>query len=435
MDERSCLLYQTMKANLFCIITFGIAVPSALAEPLVWERKAEIPGPGRHHPITFANETHAFYLTGTTSQSTFTNDFYMYEEATDQWTDLSSSRSAFPGKARSFGYGIVLNEALNTKAYLGFGAALDGERLSDWWEFDMETHVWKRLADFSGSGRRHPAMVPVLRNSTHWEIHVGLGDGSTGNFNDWYSYDVNTNTWTQMPDFPSSKRHHPFYFGIGNLSFAGLGHSDGFDPYIERDWYQFDGSQWIREPDFASYSVSDDGIISTDPVSTEARVAGTEFSIELPSAALGFVLSGDGDDHRTMETGEFHAFYPSIDGAASWWRELPPHPGQSRWAPGSFVMRGSARAYFTSGYDRVDQVLYNDLWTIDLSPLFAAMEDGTLDAGPASTPTIAQGEGAPSPSVTPTQPPSTSDALSHCITSSSIVFGALFLVAHLDDWL
>lgn len=373
------------------------------ASQMSWASRAPVPASGRHHPITFANETHAFYLTGTTSQTMFTKDFYMYEEATSTWTDLTLSGSAFPGQARSFAYGVVLNQAMHPKAYLGFGVAPDGEHLVDFWEFDMTTHTWTRLADFIGPGRRHPAMVPVRRSSQQWEIHVGLGDGVTGNLNDWYSYDISTNVWIQMPDFPSSKRHHPFHFGIGNLSYAGLGHSDGFDPYIERDWYHFDGTAWTREPDFESFDLSDDLVQKIGPVSTEARVAGTEFSIELPlsdgddgnglSGAIGFVLSGDGDDHGAMDTGEFHAFYPAIDGGSSLWRSLPPHPGRSRWAPGSFVMRGSARAYFTSGYDRISQELYNDVWMIDLSPLFSTSKDSSTGGGEVapttSPPTVA----------------------------------------------
>jgi hypothetical protein len=64
-------------------------------------------------------------------------------------------------------------------------------------------------------------------------------------------------------------------------------------------------------------------------------------------------MSGDGDDHRKMNTGQLHAFYPNT---AKKWRTLPSHPGVSRWAPGSFVMRGSARArvkgiLHTSGYE------------------------------------------------------------------------------------
>ena len=302
----------------------------------------------------------------------------MYEEAVDEWTDLSSSTSSFPGAPRSFGYGVVLNELGNTKAYLGFGASATGERLADWWEFDMSTHAWRELADFSGPGRRHPSVVPVLLDKS-WQIHVGLGDGLENgvfaNFNDYWAYDIDTDTWSQLADFPSSRRHHPFFFGLGSRSYTGLGHSDGFSPYVERDWYSYHNGEWQREADFASYTTDQD---PPALVTTEARVAGTEFSIELNdsdlSGSFGFVLSGDGEDHGTMATGEFHSYDP-VNG----WRQLPPHPGQSRWAPGSFVMRGTARACFTSGYNRATNLLYADLWCIDLSPLFSAHNGAVSD--------------------------------------------------------
>mmetsp|Transcript_25565 Transcript_25565/g.55897 ORF Transcript_25565/g.55897 Transcript_25565/m.55897 type:complete len:473 (-) Transcript_25565:110-1528(-) len=384
------------------LATAASIVPTVAMTDLTWIPKSACPISGVHHPITFANETHGFLLTGSTYESTTSSEFYMYDESTDTWTDLtaSSEESAFPGPARSFGYGVVLAESRSTKAYLGFGAAADGRRLADLWEFDMSTHEWRQLPDCPGLGRRHPAMNAV-RNSINdkWEIHVGLGDtytdqGGFSNLNDWWVYDVETFAWRQGPDLPSTTRHHPFHFAINGMSYAGLGHSNS---RIERDWFVLGSSadEFQQEPSFASYEVidADNGmpsVLSDGPVTTEARVAGTQFSIELPlanavnegastlSGSLGFVLSGDGDDHGTMSTGEFHAFYPSgnvlMDGpdgpTSSWWRRLPPHPGKSRWAPGSFVMRGTARAYFTSGYDRADQVLYNDLWMMDLSPLF-----------------------------------------------------------------
>lgn len=374
---------------------------------------------GRHHPIVFANETHAFLLGGTTADNAAVDDFYIYEPTTDVWTDLTDTPSQFPGTPRSFGYGIVLNQANHPKAYLGFGASATSERLNDFWEFDMETHLWKQLSSLPpGLGRRHPSMVPVFNDDAtdEWTIHVGLGDGYVGNdqfsnFNDYWSYSIQEDTWTQLPDFPSSKRHHPFFFGIGGRSYVGLGHSDGQQPYIERDFYSYTSLEsntlqqngWRQEPDFASYLVeASEGASrggeggSQQQIrtlqTTEARVAGTEFSIDLPlvgdnnsnnttdelRGSLGFVLSGDGDDHRAMSKGEFHAFYPPQEGNTTntgvseeaWWRQLTPHPGASRWAPASFVMRGTANAYMTCGYDRSTNTLHSDMWMMDLSPLF-----------------------------------------------------------------
>ena len=188
---------------------------------------------GRHHPIVFANETHGFLLGGTTSSHSATNDFFLYDEATDQWFDLTDTSSTFPGTPRSFGYGVVLKEAHHPKAYVGFGASDTGDRLKDWWEFDMTTHVWKELTPCPGPGRRHPSVVPVYTTTTgedgtttvRWQIHVGLGDGYVGsdqftNWNDYWSYDIDGDEWTQLPNFPGSPRHHPFFFGIGNTSFG-----------------------------------------------------------------------------------------------------------------------------------------------------------------------------------------------------------------------
>jgi N-acetylneuraminic acid mutarotase len=356
------------------LVTFLLLPLNAVA--MVWEPRSSYESDaslqlGRHHPITFANETHGFVLGGSTPSFDVANDFYQYEEASDTWTLLAPPPANFT--ERSYGYGIVLNEANHTKAYLGFGAGT-AAYLSDLWEFDMATYEWRQLASLPGLGRRHPSMVPVYSNNS-WKIHVGLGDGYIGdiftNLNDYWSYDITANTWEQLPDFPSSQRHHPFFFGMGSTSYTGLGHSDG---KIERDFFSFDTGigNWTREMDFASYTVN--GTL----VTTEARVAGTQFSIVFPlvgssdtnnlQGALGFVLSGDGDDHSVMNTGEFHVFDPST----GFWRELQPHPGYSRWAPGSFVMRGTARVYFTSGYDRLTGGLYSDVWMIDLSELFQA---------------------------------------------------------------
>jgi hypothetical protein len=364
---------------------------------------------GRHHPITFANETHAFLLGGWSYTAVAAGDFFMYDPAEGVWTELDVSNLTvginYP-PARSFAYGVVLNEINHPKAYLGFGMDENGVPLNDWWEFDMSTLTFRPLAPCPGVGRKHPSMVPVYVNG-RWSIHVGLGDsfddaGEFINLGDYWRYDINTDAWEALPDFPASKRHHPYYFGMNGVSYVGLGHS-GDDPSIERDFYSYHTTTgtWRREPDFASYVESPPAIpaaggatVATSLAATsEARVAGTQFSIEFPlvgtttlpfnnatTRALGFVLSGDGDDHLSMETGEFHAFYPasgssSTDGSstttsAAWWRQLTPHPGRSRWAPGLFVLRGTTTAYFCCGYDRVTTILHADLWSIDLSALF-----------------------------------------------------------------
>ena len=74
---------------------------------------------------------------------------------------------------------------------------------------------------------------------------------------------------------------------------------------------------------------------------SEARVAGTQFSFN----GKGYILSGDGDNHGPLSSGEFWCYDPFTDA----WNELPSHPGGAIWAPGSFVI--DSDVYFDDDYD------------------------------------------------------------------------------------
>ena len=378
LTMRVLSMHPTTPLSMLLVLLLLLSGASQAFDPesLAWEPRNGFPGDGRHHPVCFANTTHGFVLTGSTATETYTSDFWVYEAATDTWTDLSETSSAFPGAARTQSYGVAATlDCSNTKAYLGFGFS-DGTILNDWWSFDMATHEWKQLADFPGEGRRHPAMNFV---EAVGEIHVGLGDGIYGNYNDYWSYSIEKDEWTQLDDFPSSQRHHPFYFSINSDSYVGLGH-DNFG--IARDWFRYDAldGSWNQENDFASYSWSDSSV----PITTEARVAGTEFSVAGScdsETTLGFVLSGDGDDHYAMASGEFHVFDPTSGD----WHELPPHPGFSRWAPGSFVLQGTSQVYLLGGYDRLFGIYFSDLWTMDVKSLF---EEDASESNESDTATI-----------------------------------------------
>lgn len=290
-----------------------------------WGQVASMPS-GKHHPVTFAINEYGYAITGTNSSDLPTNDVYRYDPNSNQWTELSS----FPGSSRSFAIG----QEYNGKGYLGFGASLTSY-FNDIWEFDPNINSWSLLTTCECSGRRHPAFV--IRND---KIYVGLGDDATGDLDDWHIYDMNTDTWSQAPDLPANGRHHPFMFPAGDNLFAGMGHSGSL---IYGDWYMFNitTETWQPMSDFPG----------------EHRVAGTQFGHQ----GKGYVLSGDGSNHSFMPTGEFWEYDPDLDS----WNELDPHPGISRWAPGSFVIDGAV--YFMGGENRQTDVIQNDVWTYQLT--------------------------------------------------------------------
>jgi len=283
------------------------------AQNQTWIGLNGIPG-GVHHPVTFAIGDYGYSITGTSSFGSETDNVYRYNPKTDTWATMTD----FPGGNRGFAIGL----AYQGKGYVGFGAA-GSQYFKDLWVYDTASMAWTQLASCPGAARRHPALM-----AANGKIYMGLGNDNTGDLKDFWVYDIATNAWTQLPDIPGPSRHHPFMFAVSGEVYAGMGHGGNF---IFGDWYRFDtvNNNWQTMSNFPG----------------ENRVAGTQIG----HLDHGYVLSGDGDNHSFMSTGEFWEYEPSTDS----WSQLSPHPGPSRWAPGSFVIGDTL--YFFGGFDRFNQ--------------------------------------------------------------------------------
>ncbi len=320
------------------LIAFCVGVVfSLVGAGQIWSAMDSLPGPARHHPVTFSLGKFGYVLTGSTTTGV-TNDFYRYDSDSNSWTRLED----FPGEGRSYSYGVTSDSV----AYLGFGSGTTF--LNDLWRFDPSTSKWSQLKSCDCTPRMHPALVYL-----NGKIYVGLGAGPTGSFppysdlNDWWEYDIKSNKWSRKADFIGEKRHHPYYFTIKNKVYVGFGHGE----IVYNDIYSYDplADKWERLNYFDAGS----------------RVAGTQFSFN----GKGYVLSGQNGHHRHMEFGEFWEYSPEDDS----WKELTPHPGKSRWAPGSFVI--DSTLYLIGGglEDFQHNVTYlNDVWKYDLRELTKA---------------------------------------------------------------
>jgi hypothetical protein len=92
-------------------------------------------------------------------------------------------------------------------------------------------------------------------------------------------------------------------------------------------------------------------------------VAGTQFSY----AGKGYALSGDGDDHSSMDEGEFWQYDPASDD----WFQWPSHPGMSRWAPASFVLNDEVYLVNGMSYDPGTFDYMETNWKLAMQPAFA----------------------------------------------------------------
>lgn len=314
-----------------------------------WEESTPLPAGTvtRNHPITFSIGQHGYYMTGYGSDDRVHKDVYRFDSESQTWEQLED----FPGLARGFSYGVEHNGI----GYVGFGLWFEGQSsayLNDLWSFDPETEEWTQLPSCPCDGRRHPALVAANN-----KIFVGLGDKPGENLKDWWEYNIETQEWRQLPDLPGLERHHPYYFAVDNDVYVGLGHGTRVDVHgkrIYKSWFKWDTEtdEWTQLNDFPGVG----------------RVAGTQFSYD----GKGYVLSGQDDEHSNFPEGEFYQYDPVEDT----WSALPSHPGtSSRWAPGSFVIDGYV--YFTSGRSNFDPVVeHADLLRFKLPSSLASVEEG-----------------------------------------------------------
>jgi len=229
------ILVSMKKIFLFFLIPFSVFAQD-------WDYLGVYDGDGRHHPITFSNDRYGYVIGGQNSEGLYLSDVFRYDSQEDLWEQLSD----FPGGPRGYAYGV----SDSSFAYIGFGRD-NSNYLNDFWKYDMNNDSWEELASFPYLGRNHPAMI--LADN---KIFVGMGSVDGENLGDWWEYDISDNIWIQKTGFPFGERHHPFYFSIDDIPYVGFGHGNSINDniVIYNDFYQYDilSESWIQLNNFPS---------------------------------------------------------------------------------------------------------------------------------------------------------------------------------------
>ena len=314
------------------IILTLATITFSLLSSAQWTKKTDVLGGGKNHFVTFTIDSLGYAVTGlNTNASLIYSSSYKYDPSTDTWSSLAN----FPGGAR----GLAVGGSYNGKGYIGFGVGTTGY-YDDLWEYSPDTDTWKELATCPCFGRRHP----VFSITSNGKIFVGLGDGNDQSasfvpgFKDWWEYDISTDTWTQKTDLPAAGRHHPYFFAIGTDVYAGFGDNH---VSIFKDFYKYNSvsEKWTTLNDFPG----------------EARVAGGQFTYD----GHGYIVDGEGSDHRNLNEGELHKYYPATDS----WEKLAYHSGDGLWASSAFVI--DSLAYVVGG-DLDNDFSLSTLWAFSL---------------------------------------------------------------------
>lgn len=208
-----------------------------------WTQIADLPADAKYRygavSLSFENKGYVGAGNGSSLSTGGTNDlkdWWSYTPATGTWTQEQS----IGGSKRVNAFSMIING----KGYVGGGTNVQSPVL-DFWEFDPSTAAWTQKADlYDATGEnfdwdlRRQAAVAFTVN--------GLGYLATGNLNgqalsDCWEYDPTQDVWTNKTGFEGSPRDGAVGFTVGAKGYISTGRSASarfddiweFDPLAE----------------------------------------------------------------------------------------------------------------------------------------------------------------------------------------------------------
>lgn len=212
-----------------------------------WKQLNGFPGTARASATSFVYQDKAFICLGRSgSRVDFLKDLWEYNSQTDSWT----RKTDFPGTARVKAIGAVIGD----KAYVGLGAVAPyaGNQFNDFWEYDINTDTWKQLASFPGKAV-NDLFCAVIDDC----IYTTEGYTDTQFKPDTYKYDPKTNEWTRLKDCPV-KRTGVAGFAIGKDIYVGTGYD--IENYKDFYCYHTETDSWNRVADLPAVRVLSKGV-------------------------------------------------------------------------------------------------------------------------------------------------------------------------------
>ena len=198
-----------------------------------WKQKGNFPLI-RNLATAFTINGKGYIYGGTsTSPDIYLNELWEFNPGSNTWTQKAPIPSL---NAERINPSVFV---LNNKAYICGGRHLQTSYFDDTWEYDGATDNWVQKASRpAGLGTVTGAAFSLLDANNNQKGYYGLGiNSSTTNQypKTFYEYDLPTDQWTPIQDFAGTGRYALVSFVIANTAYLGLGSSDYITPTYEKD--------------------------------------------------------------------------------------------------------------------------------------------------------------------------------------------------------
>ncbi|WP_027418518.1 kelch repeat-containing protein [Crocinitomix catalasitica] len=281
----------------------------------VWIQRDSVNGPPRGSCASFTLKGEGFVVGGIDVEE-FKRKSYSYDLDQDDWDDeLALGGESGSGLERA----SAIAFSAEGFAYVGLGGGSAVPYYKDLWKFDDETDTWTQMADFPGSPR-----LGAIAFAIGHVGYVGAGQDVDGLTKDFYGYNSTLNEWYEISEFQGVERKEAVGFSMGSRGYVGTGKSSTI--YLKDFWeYRPDMDEWKRLADLP-------GIPRMGAVGLGA----------FPS---GFVALGeDASYNYRKDVWEYH-YYGDI------WTQRADFPGGGRTQASGFVVDN--RIFMGLGYNGV----------------------------------------------------------------------------------
>ena len=164
-------------------------------------------------------------------------DTWLYAAAEDTWTALAG-----PAPSARFGHAVAVDGA-NRTMYLFAGQADGDTFFNDTWRLDLDTQRWEKLATADPAPSPRYGTSAVLDDDGN--LLISHGFTFEGRFDDTWSFDPATATWTDLsPAPPARPLKRCLHEAVWNSDMHRMllygGCSSGFGPCPQGDLWAFD---------------------------------------------------------------------------------------------------------------------------------------------------------------------------------------------------
>lgn len=272
-------MYKVLLLCLMALMAFSCKTDEVTPDDKSWTyvltRLGDFPGELRDSYISFTVGQYGYFGLGElNSNSKYFNDMYKYNPATDTWTQLAD----FPGYARrnavcfvigDFAYvGLGFGKNLATNSYENFEDFWVYQPASDTWtqlgdcpdhgdeggtaftvngkgfvlmqgymdiySFNPATEIWTQMNDFPGLAKRMRSVFKI----DNMVYACGGSDGNDFSSETW-AYNPSSDSWTELATFPGTPRASATSFCLNGLGYLGCGYC-GFGIGKLSDFYCYD---------------------------------------------------------------------------------------------------------------------------------------------------------------------------------------------------